>query len=180
MRNVIMLMATLVLAGCFSSRAPLFEEARGRCPFAVPTHFVELGEAGAPPMRVTFSTEGGYCRFTKEDGETERALFVPIGRNWWIVQGDEERPSYLLVLRSGRRLIQYLPRCADFSTRRLDRLGVAYDEAQRYCTADDPRQIETLFRAWRSPFRQASGGFRQVDDVSSAPASSSSTAGMAY
>lgn len=163
MRILAVLLFPLALAGCFTSDGPVFEEARGRCPFTTPTLFEEIADNEAEPIRMTFETDGAYCRFTRADKETERALFVPMGRNWWIVQGDEERPSYMLLHRSGRRLTQYFPRCADFSERRLNGLHVQYDESQRYCTVSEARQIETLFRSWRSPFRTPSGAFREVE-----------------
>ena len=163
MRFWAVLLLPLAVAGCFTSDGPVFEEARGRCPFSAPTLFKEIADNDAEPIMMTFEPDGAYCRFTQADREPERALFIPMGRNWWIVQGDEERPSYMLLHRSGARLTQYLPRCADFSESRLNRLQVQYDEGQRYCTVTEAHQIETLFRSWRSPFRAPSGAFREVE-----------------
>jgi hypothetical protein len=83
------------------------------------------------------------------------------------VQGDEERPTYMMMHRSGRRLTQYTPSCADFSAQRLRRLGVAYDEERKQCTATQARQIETLFRSWRSGSHPASGAYREIGPAAS-------------
>lgn len=134
----------MLLAGCFTSNGPVFSEDRGQCPFTTPTAYNEVDET---PYRFVFETDGHYCKVTGPDGDVTLALFVPSGRNRWIVQGDEEHPSYIIMRRSGDRLTQYLPRCQDFSESRLRRLGVTFDADRRYCTVTEARQIETLFRS---------------------------------
>jgi len=147
----------LLLAGCFSSNGPLFEEERGQCPFATPTVYEEIDET---PDRFVFETDGEYCKITNAEGGVRYALFVPIGRNRWIVQSEEDRPSYAIMQRRGDRLTQYLPRCSDFSASRLRRLGVQFDDERDRCTATDARQIETLFRSWGGG--RATGAYRRV------------------
>lgn len=147
----------LLLAGCFSSNGPVFSEDRGQCPFTTPTVYEEVDET---PYRFVFETEGAYCKVTDPDGDVTLALFVPMGRNRWIVQGDEESPSYAILRRSGDRLTQYLPRCSDFSASRLRRLGVTFDDERNRCTVTEARQIETLFRSWGGG--RATGAYRRV------------------
>lgn len=155
----LVLASALFLGGCFSSEGPVFAEARGDCPFAAPANYREIDD-GVTDVFI-FASDGAYCSITNARGEVDRALFVPIGRNWWIVQGEEDRPSYALMHRTGDRLVQYHPRCEEFSAARLRRLGVAFDEERQNCTVSEARQIETLFRSWRSPFRMASGAYRR-------------------
>ena len=146
----------VLLSGCFSSDGPLFADTRGQCPFATPTIYEEVDEH---PARFLFARDGANCVTTDEQGKQTRTLFVPIGGDWWIVQGADPHPSYMLIHRSGGRLIQYAPPCHDFSASRLSRLGVTYDDERRECTATQARQIETLFRAWRY------GWFHQPGDI---------------
>lgn len=158
MRAVALLALCLALGGCFSSERRLFPEERGQCPFTAATTLEEIDET---PTRFVFEPSGAYCQTTNEDGRVERTLFVPIGSNWWIVQEDKDNPSYVLVHRSGSRFSEYLPKCEDFSADRLRRLGVTFDDQRQNCTANDSRQIETLFRFWRYGwFRQEVGAFR--------------------
>lgn len=161
MRWLIVSLAFLT-AGCFSSRAPLFEPARGACPFEAPTTLTEVEQDGTLKERFTFESDGAFCRTTDPQGKVTRSLFVPFGSDWWIVQDEGEAPTYILMHRSGRKYLQYLPRCHDFTAARLTRLGVAFDEDRQKCTATDARQIETLFRSWRNPFRSPSGAFEVV------------------
>jgi hypothetical protein len=149
----------LLTAGCFSSREPLFEPAQGTCPFATPTALAEVERDGSVQGRFTFETAGAFCKTTDPQGKVSRSLFVPIGASWWIVQDDATAPTYVLMHRSGRKYLQYLPRCRDFSKARLTRLGVEFDEDREKCIATEARQIETLFRGWRNPFRSPSGAF---------------------
>jgi len=158
MRIVAMLGLSLALAGCFSSERPLFSEDRGHCPFTTPTTLEEIDET---PSRVVFTASGGYCQATDNEGRVSRALFAPIGAQWWIVQDDQDHPAYALVHREGSRIVEYLPKCEEFSADRLRRLGVTFDEGQRECTANDARQIDELFRSWRyRPFPRPVGAFR--------------------
>jgi hypothetical protein len=151
---------SLALGGCFSSERPLFAEASGQCPFIAPTTLQEIDET---PSTFVFAPDGAYCRATNDQGKVSRTLFVPIGGQWWIVQDDGEHPSYLLVHRTGSRLMQYLPKCEEFSESRLRQLGVTFDSERRYCTANDAHQIELLFRSWRwGWFHQPVGAFRIV------------------
>lgn len=83
----------LLLVGCFSSNGPVFSEDRGQCPFATPTLYEETED----PNRFTFETEGHYCKVTGPDGDVTLALFIPIGRERWIVQGDEASPTYMIM-----------------------------------------------------------------------------------
>ncbi len=160
MRIVAMLALSLALGGCFSSEHPLFTEDRGQCPFTTPTTLEEIDET---PSRVTFAASGGYCQATDNEGRVSHALFVPIGGQWWIVQDDDEHPSYALIHREGSRMVEYLPKCEEFSPDRLRRLGVTFDEGQRECTANDASQINTLFRSWRYRlFPKPVGAFRIV------------------
>ncbi|MEQ1818429.1 MAG: hypothetical protein ABL871_07435 [Terricaulis sp.] len=145
----------LLLAGCFSSNGPVYSADRGQCPFTTPTLYEETEE----PNRFTFETEGHYCKVTGPDADVTLALFIPIGRERWIVQGDEEHPTYMIMRRSGDRLTQYLPRCQDYSASRLRRLGITFDEDRRYCTVTEARQIETLFR---SAGGRMMGAYRRV------------------
>lgn len=158
MRIFAMLGLSLALGGCFSSERPLFSEDRGQCPFTTPT---TLEEIDATPSRVVFTASGRYCQATDENGAVSRALLVPIGAQWWIVQDEEEHSFYALVHREGSRIVEYLPKCEEFSADRLRRLGVTFSDDQRECTANDARQIDTLFRAWRNRlFPKPAGAFR--------------------
>src|SRR5262249_15185160 len=139
---------------------PLFTEESGKCPFLTPTTLEEVDET---PDRFVMSTSGGYCQGTDGTGRVSRALFVPIGGQWWIVQDDNDHPSYALVHRAGSRFFSYLPKCDEFPADRLRRLGVTFSADQRDCTANDARQIDTLFRSWRwGLFHQPSGEMRIV------------------
>jgi hypothetical protein len=149
--------------GEFSSDSPLFEEARGACPFVSPAIYVDTREEGGGA--ILFETEGTYCRFTDTSGSKARALFVPIERNWWIVQSDEPRPIYTLVQRRGTQLLQYQPLCSDFPAQRLTALGVSFNEDQSVCSATRASQVETLFRSWRSPLRQPTSVLRHERDA---------------
>lgn len=153
------------LGGCFTSQAPVFDAARGACPFATPTHYRELEQGQSRPAAdaalFTFETDGASCKTTDENGKATHALFVPIGGDWWIVQSDDEHPYYSMMHRSGGVLRQYLPKCQDFSESRLRRLNVTFDDERQYCTVTDAHQVETLFRSWRSPFRAPAGAFRE-------------------
>lgn len=151
----------LLVAGCFSSNGPVFSEDRGQCPFTTPTLYNERDPESDAPNRFTFETDGAYCKVTGPDADVTRVLFIPSGRNRWIVQGDEERPSYVIMRRSGDRLTQYLPRCQDFSASRLRRLGVTFDEERRNCTITEAQQIETLLRSHNG---RVVGGFVRVRD----------------
>jgi hypothetical protein len=150
----------LLLAGCFSSNGPVFSEDRGQCPFTTPTAYNEVDET---QYRFVFETEGAYCKITGPDGDVTLALFVPLSRNRWIVQGDEEHPSYTIMRRSGDRLTSYVPRCQDFPPSRLRRLGVTFDEDRRNCSVAEARQIETLFRSWGGG--RAMGAYQRVRDA---------------
>jgi hypothetical protein len=162
MRVIAALAAAALLSGCFVSEEPAFEAARGACPFAVPTSYQEAEEGAA--TRFVFETEGAYCKTTSDDGsEPSLSLFVPIGSNWWVVQDEgDDQTSYSMIRRTGARLLHYYPRCKDFSAARLRRLGVAFDEGRDTCTVDSAGQIETLFKSWRSPFRQAMGALEEI------------------
>jgi hypothetical protein len=159
MRTLSVVALCLVLAGCFSSDEPVFTEDRGACPFTAPTVYEEVD---GTPYRFTFETDGAYCKVTDPDGDVTLALFVPIGRNRWIVQSDEESTTYAIMRRSGDRLTQYTPRCSDFSQARLRRLGVLFDEERERCTVTEARQVETLFRAWGGG--RATAAYRLVRD----------------
>ena len=169
MRKWAVLALAFALAGCFSSDGPVFDEARGDCPFETPSLYQEIDEG--TPGQFVFETDGASCKVTDPDGDISHALFVPMGRNWWIVQGDEARPGYFLMRRSGERLTQYLPRCEEFSVSRLTRLGVTFDEDRKNCTVTEARQIERLFRGWPSPFRRATGAYRLVSPPPTPPSS---------
>ncbi len=162
--GVLVLVLALVLAGCFRSEDPVFEDSRGDCPFNSAAIYQEMDEGN--PGRFVFETDGASCKITNPDGAASHALFVPIGREWWIVQGEEARTTYALMHRSGDRLVQYMPRCQEFSARRLSSLGVQFDEDRANCTVTEARQVETLFRGWRSPLRRAMGAYRLVDEPS--------------
>jgi hypothetical protein len=69
------------------------------------------------------------------------------------------------VHRSGRRLLQYQPMCSDFSTQRLQALGVDFDKRRDWCIAYQPSQLETLFRSWRSLRRQPMSVLRREGDA---------------
>jgi len=158
---------SLALGGCFSSERPLFAEASGHCPFTTPTLLEETDET---PSHFVFEASGNYCQTTNDEGKVERTLFVPIGGQWWIVQDDDEHPSYILVHRTGSRMMQYLPKCEEFSESRLRQLGVTFDAERRYCTANDAHQIDVLFRSWRwGWFHQPVGAFRIVGPAPSVP-----------
>jgi len=158
---------SLALGGCFSSERPLFAEASGHCPFTTPTLLEETDET---PSHFVFEASGNYCQTTNDEGKVERTLFVPIGGQWWIVQDDDEHPSYILVHRTGSRMMQYLPKCEEFSADRLQRLGVTFDAEQHNCTANDAHQIDTLFRSWRwGWFHRPVGAFRIVGPAPSVP-----------
>lgn len=159
MRALSVAMLCLLLAGCFSSNGPVFSADRGQCPFTTPTLYEEVDPESDAVNRFTFETDGAYCKITDPAGEVSHALFVPSGRERWIVQGDEERPTYMIMRRGGDRLRQYLPRCQDYSASRLRRLGVTFDEERRYCTLTEARQIETLFR---SAGGRMMGAYRRV------------------
>jgi hypothetical protein len=161
MRVVAALALSLALAGCFSSEHPLFAESRGQCPFTTPTAIEEVDKDASPsetPERYTFIASGGYCQTMDHTGRVSHALFVPIGDQWWIVQDDDEHPSYGLIHREGARVLEYLPKCEEFPADRLRRLGVTFNEQQTECTANDPRQIDTLFRSWRDSGHHEPGG----------------------
>ena len=145
MRTLLALTLCAALAACFSSDGPVFAEDRGQCPFTTPTLYDEIDET---PYRFVFETDGAYCKVTDTDGNATRALFVPLGRDRWIVQGDEAQPTYAIMRRRGDRLIQYMPRCQDFSAARLRRLNVTFDEDRERCTVKDAHQVEALFRTW--------------------------------
>ena len=165
MRILAMLALSVALGGCFSSEHPLYTEDRGQCPFASATTLEEIGENAE---RYTLAASGGYCQSTDANGRVSRALFVPIGAQWWIVQDDDEHPSYALIHREGSRLIEFLPKCEEFSPLRLRQLGVTFDEGQRECTANDARQIDTLFGSWRYRFFPKPVGALRI--VATAPA----------
>jgi hypothetical protein len=150
------------LAGCFSSDGPVFEEARGDCPFTHPTTFLEDDPNATTENRFVFERDGASCKITGPDGDVSHALFVPMGRNWWIIQGDESRPSYALIRRHGGRMTQYHPRCQEVAASRLRRLGIAFDEDRQNCTVTEARQIESAFRSWRGSFHRATGAYREV------------------
>ena len=120
---------------------------------------VTLYEETEEPNRFLFETEGNYCKVTGPDGDVTLALFIPIGRERWIVQGDEASPTYMIMRRSGDRLRQYLPRCQDYSASRLRRLGITFDGERRYCTVTEASQVETLFR---SAGGRMMGAYRRV------------------
>jgi|SRR6185312_12447661 len=167
MRILAMLALSVALGGCFSSEHPLYTEDRGQCPFATPTTLEEIGETSE---RFTFVASGGYCQATDGNGRVSRALFVPIGAQWWIVQDDDEHPSYALIHREGSRLVEYLPKCNEFSADGLRRLGVTFDDRQEECTVNDAHQIDTLFRSWRYRlFPKAVGAFRILSASVEAP-----------
>jgi hypothetical protein len=163
MRIWTILACALSLTSCFSSEKPLFDEARGACPFQTPTLYIDAYEEA--PRPILFERDGAYCRFSDLLEGSVRALYVPSERDWWIVQSDEPRPIYTLVHRSGRRLLQYQPLCSDFSTQRLRALGVDFDKRREWCIASQPSQLETLFRSWRSPLRQPTSVLRREDDA---------------
>jgi hypothetical protein len=169
MRKWAVLALAFALAGCFSSNGPVFDQARGDCPFETPTLYREIDEG--TPGHFLFEADGASCKVTDPAGAVTHALFVPMGRNWWIVQGDEARPTYALMHRSGQRLTQYMPRCEEFSASRLTRLVVTFDEDRKNCTVTEARQIEHLFRGWPSPFRRATGAYRLVPRPPTPPSS---------
>jgi hypothetical protein len=160
MRTYLALALCLALAACFSSDEPVFSEERGQCPFSAPTSYDEIDDT---PYRFVFETDGAYCKVTGPDDNVTRTLFVPLGRERWIVQGeDEQRPTYAIMRRRGDRLIQYIPQCRDFSADRLRRLGVIFDEERSRCTVKDAHQVETLFRSWSGG--RATAAYRLVRD----------------
>jgi hypothetical protein len=163
MRIWAILACALSLAGCFSSDSPLFEETRGACPFVSPVIYVDAHDEGG--TAILFQREGAYCRFSDSSGSSARALFVPLERNWWIVQSDEPHPIYTLAHRRGTRLLQYQPLCSDFPAQRLEALGVGFNEDQSVCSPTQASQVEALFRAWRSPLRQPTSVLRHERDA---------------
>jgi hypothetical protein len=163
MRTLTLLAFAFLLGGCFRSERPLFDPARGACPFATPASYQETDRSSSTE-RLVFETDGAYCKITNSTGTVSRRLFVPMGRDWWIVQDKEQRPTYGLMHLAGTRLTQFTPSCSDFSPMRLRSLGVAFNKERTVCTADSAQQIETLFRSWRSPFRQASSAYQRISD----------------
>lgn len=157
MRTFLALALCAVLSACFSSDGPVFSEDRGQCPFTTPTLYEEIDDT---PYRFVFESDGAFCKVTDADGNITRTLFVPLGRDRWIVQGAESRPTYAILRRRGDRLTQYIPRCGDFSAARLNRLGVSFDAERNRCTVTDAHQIETLFRSWRGG--RPTGAYRRV------------------
>ena len=160
MRALSIALLCLGLAGCFSSNGPVFAEDRGQCPFARPTVYEEIDQT---PYRFVFESDGAYCKVTDPDGDVTRALFIPLGRDRWIVQVDGPQPTYMIMRRNGERLTQYMPRCRDFSASRLRRLGVVFDEERERCTVTEAPQIETLFRSWGGG--RATGAYRLARDA---------------
>ena len=159
-RTLMVLAFASFLGGCFRSESPLFDAARGACPFETPASYQEIDAT----ERLVFEADGPYCRITNATGTVSRSLFVAIGGDWWIVQDKQQRPTYGLMHLEGARLAQFTPRCADFSPARLRSLGVAFDKDRTVCTADRAEQIETLFRSWPSPLRQAANEYQRIPD----------------
>ena len=158
----LLILAAFALSACmFTSAAPLFAPERGACPFPTGQRFETLQSdpeegpltAGAEKPVLTVAVDGTHCVLTRDDEpEPQRTLFIPMGRNAWIVQSETGGPLYFVARRRGDRLTFHFPDCDHFSARRLRRLGVVTeDESGRTtCLASDARQIETLFRSWRT------------------------------
>jgi len=148
------LLGALMLSGCFTAAQPLFDASQSHCPFAAAETYVTDDN---PPARYVFAPEGPACRIADEEGHVTHALFIPLGRDRWIVQREELRPTYSLLRRRGpRRFLAYLPQCHDFRAAQLRRQGVTFDADRQTCTVTAARQVETLFRdsaATRSQWR---------------------------
>ncbi|MBI1250779.1 MAG: hypothetical protein GC189_04835 [Alphaproteobacteria bacterium] len=159
-RALAALAACAVLGACyFTSETPFFPDARGACPFPGQTFETlqadpEAGRlpAGAPRPVLRFEADDAHCIATREDAAEEplRLLFVPMGRSAWIVQSETDR-VYFIARTRGSELKFYFPDCDHFSAGRLRRLGVVTEDGagRETCRANDPSQIETLFRSWR-------------------------------
>lgn len=159
---VVLALATIALSGCFTSAAPLYDPSRGACPFRSETT-LEVIQDG-PLERVIFAPDGPYCRATS--GETpSQSLFVPLGRDRWIVQdATDAEVSYSLMVKDGETYRFYIPQCGDFPKDSLTRAGIERDKDGSTCTVTTPAQLETAFRNRAHAEREPATIYRVVTD----------------
>lgn len=158
------MVGVLFLSGCFVSRAPLYADSAGSCPFAEPTELV-LTENGQEE-HIRFEADGAFCKTTEpaSDGQAakiDRVLFVPVGANIWVLQDDDAgAQTYAYMTRSGRTWRTFSPQCDDLTGAQRNRLGLQLEANGRDCIVTTAAQLEAAIRAWRGPFRRASGIYK--------------------
>lgn len=153
-------LAALVLSGCFTSAAPLYDPTRGACPFRTATtlEVIQDGER----EQVVFAPDGPYCR-TATGQAPSQSLFVPFGRNRWIVQDATDPPvSYSLMVKDGETFRFYIPQCVDYPKPDLHRAGIEQDKDSSNCTVTSSRQLEAVFRDRAHAEREPAAVYRVV------------------
>lgn len=121
-RLLILIGMGLGLAGCvLQSHQPLFGESDGvSLPAALGKHFVmenfDDGAWAKEEGSITFKATGHHYVATDEAKKDEiAALFVPLDKNWWLLQATEPgKPSaYILAELSGDALLLRPLACED-------------------------------------------------------------------
>jgi hypothetical protein len=121
-RLLILIGMGLGLAGCvLQSHQPLFSENDGvSLPKALGTHFVmenfDDGAWAKEEGSITLKAIGHHYVATDEAKKDEiAALFVPLDKNWWVMQAQEkDKPSvYILAQAEGNALLLTPLTCED-------------------------------------------------------------------
>ena len=121
-RFLIFISMGFLLAGCvLQSREPVFSENDGSpLPANLGNHFVmenfDDGAWAKEEGSITLKAIGHHYVATDEAKKDEiAALFVPLDKNWWVMQAQEkDKPSvYILAKAEGNTLLLNLLTCED-------------------------------------------------------------------
>jgi len=152
-RLAIVAALSLALAGCFTSKQPLFDEAQavtalgdgGR--FATYSRNGKRFERDKEPFEVRL--KGKVYDFIDEKGVAMPVSFHPLGRGRFVAQAHLESGDYgyaVVRIKAGETLVYALD-CAKQNATRLKSLGVEIRDSE--CVLDKVTHTQALFTVVR-------------------------------
>lgn len=143
---------SIALAGCFTSKRPMFDLASAATPLGEGGRFVSYNRTSKGFERdekIEVRLKGKSYDFIDEKGKATPATLHPIGRDLFVAQAPNEGGSYdyVIVRVSASEVIGYAPSCVKQSAKKMRALGVEIHDQE--CRLDKVAHPKALFSSIR-------------------------------
>jgi len=143
---------SIALAGCFTSKRPIFDPASAATPLGEGGRFVSYNKTSKGFERdekIEVRLKGRSYDFIDEKGKATPATLHPIGKDLFVAQAPNEGGGYdYVILRVGAsEVIGYAPSCVKQSAKKMRALGVEIHDQE--CRLDKVAHPKTLFSSVR-------------------------------
>jgi hypothetical protein len=151
-RLLTLAIVSIALAGCFTSKRPLFDPANAATPLGEGGRFVSYNRTSKGFERdekIEVRLKGKGYDFIDEQGKVTPATLHPIGKDLFVAQAPNDGGGYdYVVLRvSGSEVIGYAPSCVKQSAKKMRALGIEIHDQE--CRIDKVAHPKTLFASIR-------------------------------